>query len=81
MGIPTILLLQIVVDLEQKRREGKIKEYIDGVIEVVALESNKSIEDVKKMNDDEFMQVYASIKKRIEDESVMSKVVKFFQSS
>lgn len=79
--IPYILLLQIVIDLEQKKREGKIKEYIDGVIELIALYSGKSVDEVKNMKDEEFLYIYTSLKKEIEDKDSMSKVLKFFQES
>lgn len=81
MGIPTILLMQIVVDLEQKRKDGKIKEYVEGVIELVALECGKNIDEVKRMSDEEFMNIYISLKRRIEDKDTMDKIIKFFQTS
>lgn len=81
MGIPTILLMQIVIDLEQKRNEGKIREYVEGVIELVSLECGKSIDEVKRMSDDEFMSIYIALKKRLEDKDVMDKIIKFFQTS
>lgn len=79
MSIPSILLIQLVIDLEKKKEEGKYKEYVDGIIELIALESGKSKDEVRNMKDEEFLALYSSLRSRLASTN-MDAILKFFQT-
>lgn len=79
MGIPSILLIQLIVDLEKKKEEGRYKEYVDGIIELIALDSGKSKDEVRNMKDEEFLALYSSLRTRLLNTN-MDAILKFFQA-
>ncbi|SPC33873.1 protein of unknown function [Candidatus Nitrosocaldus cavascurensis] len=77
MAIPTIFLLQMIRELEERKKES-LKAYLNGMYELIALDTGKSVEEVKAMQEDDLLKAYKNIMDRLNENS-LSKIIEFFQ--
>ncbi|MCS7141547.1 MAG: hypothetical protein NZ888_05120 [Candidatus Nitrosocaldus sp.] len=77
MPIPTIFLIQMLGELEQRKKHS-LASYLEGVYELIALDRNIAVEQVKSMGEDELIRAYKEITDRL-NQSNIDRIMKFFQ--